>query len=77
MNRLQATMEQTRAIGGVNIELAAEKVIKRIYQSRNPAAPANEDVVKFILDKRWAYRVDGGPLLRLTEIGKRAVRELP
>jgi hypothetical protein len=76
MNRLQSTIAQTEAVGRLNIQLAAEKLIKRIYETRRPAASANEDVNKWITTHRYGYRVDDGPLLHLTEIGRRYAREI-
>ncbi|WP_164901722.1 hypothetical protein [Neorhizobium lilium] len=76
MNRYEATMAQTRAVGRLNIQIEAEKLVKRIYQTRRPAGSANEDVAKWITDRRYGYRVEGGPLIRLTEIGKRYAREI-
>ncbi len=76
MSRYEATMAQTRAVGRLNIQLEAEKLVKRIYQKRNPAGTANTDVERYILDRDLAYRMDGGPLLKLTSAGKALAREL-
>lgn len=74
MNRLSATIAQTEAVGRLNVQLEAKKLMKRLHGSHKPAASANEAVNNWIVSRNYGYRKNGEPLLRLTEIGRQYVR---
>lgn len=76
MNHFAQTIAQTEATGLLNTQLEAEKLMKRMHQSGKPAASAHEAVNNWIVANRYGYRKQGEPLLRLTEIGRRYVREV-
>jgi hypothetical protein len=74
MNHYDATMAQTHAVGRLNIQLEAEKLMRRIYGQHRPAASVHDDVNKWIVVREFGLQDDGNPSIRLTPKGERYVR---
>lgn len=76
MNHFAQTIAQTEATGLLNTQLEAEKLMKRIYDFRKPAASVHDAVNGWIVTKEFGIQDDGNPSVRLAAKGERYVRQV-